>query len=445
MLEVSDKSISADKIDQSTSHLPFDVEKFLEAILIKDQHNETVPLIPIRPQTSLINGYLSSKYRFITAILARRTGKTLIANALGLLTILQPEHQVLVIAPNYNLSLISYELQRKFIKNFGIDIVKDNIKDRHLQISNGSSIRMGSINQVDSVIGRSYDLIIMDEAAISNKGEDAFNQQLRPTLDRANSKILFLTTPRGKNWVYDFYMRGFSDEYPQWLSIRSDCHENPRLLESDLVEAKKTLSKAAYDQEYMAEFNQLQGAIYHLETECIIFNLLDSLGPSHEYDVIIGADFGFRDPTAYVVLYVDIENHKAYLVDEYQENGKTTAEYAEALQKLITKHNPDVIFGDAANAQTMYDLAMDHDISCRKAKKSRLDGIGYIASFIDNNDLIIDGDCKLSIEAIKNYQWKESHNSGDEFTKEDPKHNMASHLNDALRYALYSYSQNMVI
>jgi len=292
MLEVSDKNINLEKIDQSTSHLPFDVEKFLNAILIKNEKNETVPLIPIRPQTALVNAFLNDKYRFITAILARRTGKTLIANALGLITLLQPDHQVLVIAPNYNLSVISYELQRKFIKNFGIEIVKDNIKDRHLEISNGSSIRMGSINQVDSVIGRSYDLILVDEAAISNKGEDAFNQQLRPTLDRANSKVIFLTTPRGKNWIYDFYMRGFSNEYEQWVSIRSDCKENPRLLEADLIEAKKTLSKAAYDQEYMAEFNQLQGAIYHLENECIIFNLLDSLGPSYEYDVIIGADFG---------------------------------------------------------------------------------------------------------------------------------------------------------
>ena len=46
---------------------------------------------------------------------------------------------------------------------------------------------MGSINQVDSVVGRSYDLIIFDEAALVD-GKDAFNVALRPTLDKENSK-----------------------------------------------------------------------------------------------------------------------------------------------------------------------------------------------------------------------------------------------------------------
>lgn len=444
MLEISRKDVSSTEIDQTTSHLPFDVEKFLEAIIIKNERNENVPIIPIAPQVAMVNAFLSSKYRFIVGVLSRRTGKTLIANALGLITILQPDTDVLIISPNYNLSLISYELQRKFIKAFGLEIVKDNQKDRVLTLANGSSIRLGSINQVDSTVGRSYAMILFDECAISNKGDEAFQISLRPTLDRANSKAIFLTTPRGRNWLYDYYLRGFSDEHPEWVSIRSDYHENPRVLEKDIKEAKSTMSKARFSQEYKAEFNQMLGAIYELDSECIVANLAVSLNPK-EYDVICGADFGFRDPTAFVILYIDIENHKAYIVDEYLENGKTTAEYAAALQKLIDKHNPDIIFGDAAAAQTMYDLAMDHDISCRKAKKSVLDGIGFVASFIDNNDLIIDADCIQTIQAINNYQWKEAHSTNDEITKEKPKHNDASHLNDALRYGLYSYSQNMVL
>ena len=444
MLEISRSDISSTEINQSTSHLPFDVEKFLEAIIIKNEKNEEVPLKPISSQIAMINSLLNSNYRFIVAVLSRRTGKTLIANALGLLTILQPDTDVLIISPNYNLSMISYELQRKFIKAFGLEITKDNLKDRVLSLSNGSSIRLGSVNQVDSTVGRSYQLIIFDEAALSSKGRDAFQISLRPTLDKAGSKAIFISTPRGRNWLYDFYMRGYSSNFPEWCSIRSDYRENPRVLDSDIKEARSSMSKAQFSQEYEAEFTQLQGAIYELSSDCIVDKLLDSLGHSARYDVIIGADFGWRDPTAYAVFYIDIDNHKAYLVDEYQDNGKTTAKYAEELQKLIDKHEPDIIFGDSANAQMMWDLAQDHDISCRKAKKSRLEGIGFVASFIDNNDLIIDASCTKSIESITTYQWKESFNNSDEYTKEQPRHNDASHLNDAIRYALYSYSQNMV-
>ena len=41
-----------------------------------------------------------------------------------------------------------------------------------------STIRMGSVNQVDSVDGRDCDLIIFDEAALVD-GKDAFNVALR--------------------------------------------------------------------------------------------------------------------------------------------------------------------------------------------------------------------------------------------------------------------------
>ena len=213
---------------------------------------------------------------------------------------------------------------------------------------------------------------------------------------------------------------------------------------SDIDEAKKSMSKAEFNQEYLAEFNTMRGAIYQLDAECIVGNLLDTLGPIEKYDIIFGADWGFRDDTAFVVFLIDTDNNKVYLVDEYQDNGKTTEEYAEEMQKLIDKYNPDIIFSDSAAAQTMYDLAMIYNISCRKAKKSVLDGIGYVASFIENNDLIIDADCILSINAISNYQWKEAHSTSDDFTKEAPKHNDASHLADAIRYGLYSYSQNMI-
>ena len=83
-------------------------------------------------------------------------------------------------------------MQRSLIKHFDLEVIRDNAKDKVIELSNNSTIRMGSINQVDSVVGRSYDLIIFDEAALTD-GRDAFNVALRPTLDKDNSKaILYL-------------------------------------------------------------------------------------------------------------------------------------------------------------------------------------------------------------------------------------------------------------
>ena len=162
-------------------------------------------------------------------------------------------------SPNYSLSQISFDLQRQLFKHFDLEVLRDNAKDKVIELSNHSTIRMGSINQVDSVVGRSYDLIIFDEAALVD-GKDAFNVALRPTLDKENSKALFISTPRGRNnWFAEFWYRGFSDEYPQWASVKATYHENPRLSEEDIAEARKTMSEAEFNQEYMADFNVFEG------------------------------------------------------------------------------------------------------------------------------------------------------------------------------------------
>ena len=58
--------------------------------------------------------------------------------------------------------------------DISVKLRKTTNKDKVIELSNGSTIRMGSVNQVDSCVGRSYDLIIFDEAALAD-GRDAFN------------------------------------------------------------------------------------------------------------------------------------------------------------------------------------------------------------------------------------------------------------------------------
>ena len=69
------------------------------------------------------------------------------------------------------------------------------------------------------------------------------------------------------------------------------------------------------------------------------------------------------------------------------------------------------------------------------AKKSVLDGIANAAGIIDNDKLIVDQRCGHTLSAVDQYQWDNNPN----LMKERPKHNMASHMSDALRYALYTF------
>jgi len=425
-VEISRRDIVSDEIVELRSE-----SRFLK--LPVDPYLDLLNITPLPSQIAIINAINNPKYRFVSAAVSRRQGKTYIANIIGQLVSLVPGSNILIMSPNYSLSQISFDLQRNLIKHFDLEVTKDNAKDKVIEISNGSAVRMGSVNQVDSCVGRSYDLIIFDEAALAD-GKDAFNVALRPTLDKENSKAIFISTPRGRNnWFSEFFYRGFSDDFPEWCSIRATYKDNPRMSQSDIDEARKSMSEAEFKQEYEADFNTYEGQIWKFNFETQVKDL--SQFDTSRMDVFAGLDVGYKDPTALCVIAYDWDTEKYYLVDEYLNAERTTEQHAAQIQKLIDRWDIDYIYIDSAAQQTRFDFAQNYDISTINAKKSVLDGIGYVSGVIENDNLFVDQECKESLACLDAYQWDPNPN----LMKEKPKHNMASHMADALRYALYSF------
>jgi hypothetical protein len=426
MLDISRKDILHESI------MDFDpTSRFIKLPI--DEYLNLLGTTPNSAQISLINAINNPKYRFVCAALSRRQGKTYITNVIGQLVSLVPNSHILIMSPNYALSQISFDLQRQLIRHFDLEVVKDNAKDKVIELSNGSTIRMGSVNQVDSTVGRSYDLIIFDEAALAD-GKDAFNIALRPTLDKENAKAVFISTPRGRNnWFADFYHRGFSEEFHDWASIKATYHENPRFSKEDIDEARKTMSAAEFSQEYLADFNTYEGQVWNFNFETCVSDL--SQLDTSKMDVFAGLDVGYKDPTACCVIAYDWDNEKFYLIDEYLNAERTTEQHAIEIRKLIDKYLIDWIYIDSAAQQTRFDFAQNYDISTVNAKKSVLDGIGHTASIIDNERLVVDQKCEHVLSCVDQYQWDPNPN----LLREKPKHNMASHMADALRYGLYTF------
>ena len=426
MLEISRKDVTASNLmdyDAETRYIKLPVRGYLDLLDID----------PIPSQTALINAINNPKYRFVCAALSRRQGKTYISNVIGQLMALIPNTNILLMSPNYSLSQISFDLQRNLIKHFDLEVTRDNAKERIIELSNGSTVRMGSINQVDSCVGRSYDLIIFDEAALVD-GRDAFNVALRPTLDKQNSKAIFISTPRGRNnWFSDFYNRGYNNEYPEWISIRASYHENPRHAKSDITEARKAMSEAEFNQEYLADFNVYEGQVWNFNHERCVSDLSEI--DTSKMDLFAGLDVGYKDPTAFCVLAYDWDSEKYYLVDEYLDAERTTEQHAIEIRKLVEKWDIDWIYIDSAAQQTRYDFAQNYDISTINAKKSILDGIGHVAGIVDNEKLIVDQRSEEALKALDQYQWDPNPN----LMREKPKHNEFSHMADAIRYALYTF------
>ncbi len=437
MLKVSRPDVEWDGIQEFDPHTRFiklPIENYLKLIGAWDQLN--------RAQLALINAVNNPQYRFVVAALARRLGKTYIANIIAQLVSLVPNCNVLVISPNYNLSSISFELQRRFIKHFELEVERDNLKDRVIELSNGSTVRMGSLSTVDSTVGRSYQLILFDEAALGDGGEEAFNIQLRPTLDRVDAKAIFISTPRGKqNWFSRFWDRGFSPEFPEWCSLWADYEENPRMSPKDIEEARRSMSKQEFEQEYLASFTTFEGQIYELgDTNIVPWDPKLQLDASTQF--LGGCDPGYRDPTAFlVVAYLpdprDAGEDRFWVIREYEEAEQTTQYHAQQIKNMADEFGIELIFIDSAAAQFAQDLAYQYDIPTVRARKDVLPGIAYVQTLVAQGKLWVDPGCTKTIEALNQYKWDDREG----LTREKPKHDRYSHLMDALRYCLYSFTR----
>jgi len=437
MLEISRPNVDAEEITDfpvATRFIKLPIAKYLQLLPARDPitgETSNVDEQRNRPQTALINAVNDPKYRFIVAALSRRLGKTYISNIIAQLVLLVPGCNVLIMSPNFSLSSISFELQRKLIQNFDLEVERDNLKDKVITLANTSEVRMGSLSTVDSSVGRSYNLIIFDEAALGADGEEAFNVSLRPTLDRPNSKAIFISTPRGKmNWFSRFFLRGYDPNYPEWISIKADWTENTRMSPSDVEEAKRSMSKAEFEQEYMANFSVFEGQIFSVTEEAIA-----EYEPSDGDEALAGLDPGYKDPTAFIVIIYKPTEDCFYIVDEYLESEEKTPAHAARFKELIEKWKIDPIFIDAAAAQFAGDLAYVYDIPTIKAKKDVLPGIAYVQALLETGRLKISPNCTHTLSAFDQYQWDQR----ETLTREKPEHKH-SHIPDAVRYALYTFT-----
>lgn len=422
MLKISRDDVECDRLTEfpvQDRFIKLPIANYLELLGIAETTNKA--------QIALINAVNNPEYRFICAALARRLGKTFIANVIAQLVSLVPDSHVLLIAPNYSLSSISFDLQRTLIRKFDIEVERDNLKDKVIELSNGSSVRMGSMSTVDSTVGRSYSLILFDEAALCTGGDEAFNIQLLPTLDKLGSKAIFITTPRGmKNWFSLFYNRGYSNEFPNWVSIQADYKENPRMTEEVVAQAKASMSEAEFRQEFCADFAVFEGQIYKLDPSCIV-DYVERDGVEY----FAGLDIGAKDPTALcVIAFYTVDDIDYYhIVDEYMAVGATDKHAAE-IQERVDKWDLELIFIDTAAKQSALDLTYIYDIPVQPAKKAVISGISFIQNIVESNRLLVSPHCTNTLDAIDQYKWDED--------REKPNHHY-SDMMDAMRYGIYSF------
>jgi len=115
---------------------------------------------------------------------------------------------------------------------------------------NNTSINFYSAERYDNIRGETFDYLILDEFAFMDS--EAWSEVLRATVLVRGKKVLFLSTPKGKNHFHRLHSLGGTN--PQYKSFNMTSYDNPIINPTEIDDAKATLPEHVFRQEYLAEF-----------------------------------------------------------------------------------------------------------------------------------------------------------------------------------------------
>lgn len=264
--------------------------------------------------------------RFNVVACGRRFGKTALAEQLIIddydmnIGILH-NHRIAYFCPTYKMLGEVF----KSIKTICHDIIeRKDEQNKIIELITGGVLECWSLDAIDSVRGRKYHRVILDEFAMLNttKAQDAWEQSIRPLLTDYKGDAYFLSTPKGKNhYFYELFKN--QDKLDSWKSFQMPTTANPFIDKKEVEEARLSLPATAFEQEYLAEFtDRVQNVAMHNFNESVHVKPIEY---NPIYPLIFSIDFN-TTPLACIICqeYKEGINHKIHVLNEIKiENAKT--------------------------------------------------------------------------------------------------------------------------
>jgi hypothetical protein len=225
-------------------------------------------------------------------------------------------------------------------------VSSSNRSDLTLNFVNGSSLKFLSADNPDTIRGFSFNYLVLDEAAYIK--EDAITKAILPTLTAIGKKCLVISTPKSKNWFYQWYLKG-KEPNDMYISFEGLSEDNPFVDKNFLNEQKKSLPKEIYEQEFLGRFS---------DSVNDVFTRIDLCSSVHHWtaekgSTYFGVDTGLSND--YSVLTIINEVGRVVFIDRI--NNLPIQDIATRFSQVIRNHKCVTGYIEINGiGKTMYDL-----------------------------------------------------------------------------------------
>jgi hypothetical protein len=144
--------------------------------------------------------------------------------------------------------------------------------EHRCELRGGGVIEAWSLDNPDSGRGRAYAAVVLDECALIQDLDHAWQESIRPMLTDHRGEAWFLSTPKGvNNYFHTLYQKGqgIFKGVGEWRSWSQPTSSNPFIDKDEIKAAKEDLSDLAFSQEYLAQFVSWSGAVFRKITDAV--------------------------------------------------------------------------------------------------------------------------------------------------------------------------------
>ena len=199
-------------------------------------------------------------------------------------------------------------------------------------------IELKGADKEDSLVGVALKSLRVDEAALVKA--HVWSQVLRPMLADYQAPAYFYSTPRGKNWFYDLYMRGVNGD-KGWRSWKQPTAINAYIKPEEIEESKRDMTEMMFTQEIMAEFLSEETGVFKKIRQCIVGDYKAAI-PGRFY--VIGADLA-KTVDFTVLTVIDSVTREVVAWERFQDLAWSIQKLR--VQQLAAKYNNALVIVDS--------------------------------------------------------------------------------------------------
>lgn len=319
-------------------------------------------------------------------------------------------------------------------------IEKINSQEMKITLVNGSIIQLiGSDTYDTSLVGTNPRMIVFSEYALADSR--AYTLAARPILNANEGTAIIVSTPRGKNSLWELY--NIAQNSKEWFCQKLTLDDTQHVSKTDIEReiASGEISRDLVEQEYYCSFTVgHEGSYYAKYIDKMRLNGQIGIVPwEASFKVHTAWDLGVRDSTS--IIFFQTIGQTVRIIDCYEKNKEGLEHYVKVLEskpysygKHIFPH--DIRVMELGSGITRIEklrqlgikvtIAEDHEV---------MDGIESVRSAFSKTWI----DEKLGaplIKALENY--RQEYDSKRNIYKMTPLHDQYSHFADAMRYLAVS-------